>query len=338
MMKTIVLDTNIWLSELALMSPLGCAFSHYVTISGFRIGLPEVIEEEAKYNFRKNLLEYRLNIGKDYKRMLAIFGKMKELIMPSDEDIDEKVKAIFSFHKDRIIRLPFEIDGARSSFDKIIKKEPPNSENNQQFKDGVIWANCLELAKSNDVLLVTKDKAFFKERTYEKGLAENLLREAQSLPYKISIFSELADLLKEIRSDLTLDDEQLIKLIEKETYDNVLKMSERTEFSVEKLSGKKFEVFATTDPKEVSVKFSLKYTLENRAAEKRVSAHAESRGEFLLNIESYSIKNFMNHGEYVFWINENGEIKEISNSYSYANIVMGHKTIEYQVSYKLGEK
>ena len=337
-MKTIILDTNIWLSELALMSPLGCAFSHYVMVGGFKIGLPEVIEEETKYNFRKQLLEYRLNIARDYKRMLTIFGKMKELVMPSEEDIEGKVEALFDFHKDRIIRIPFEIEGARSSFEKIINREPPNSENNQQFKDGVIWANCLELAKSTDVLLVTKDKAFFKERTYEKGLVENLSREAQSVPYKISIFSELADLLKEIRSDFTLDEEQLIKLIEKETYDNVLKISARTEFNVGKLSNRQFEVFATTNPKEVSVKFSLKYDLEGRPTERRVTAYAESRGELMLNIENYSIKNFINHGEYVFWINENGERKETQNSYGYGNIVIGHKTIEHQVSYKLGER
>jgi predicted nucleic acid-binding protein len=55
-MKTIVLDTNIWLSELALMSPIGCAFSHYITVGGYNIGLSEVIEEETKHIFRKNLL------------------------------------------------------------------------------------------------------------------------------------------------------------------------------------------------------------------------------------------------------------------------------------------
>lgn len=320
------------------MSPLGCAFSHYITVSGFKIGLPEVVEEETKSNFCKNLLEYRLNVEKDYNRMLAIFGKMKELVLPSDEDIEGKVEAIFDFHKDRIVKIPFDIKGARSSFDKIIKKEPPNSEKNQQFKDGVIWANCVELAKSNDVILVTKDSGFFKERKYEKGLADNLLREAQKVPYKISIFTELADLLKEIRIDLKLDEHQLTKLIEKETYDNVLKIAERTEFNVGKLSNRKFEVFATTDPKEVSVKFFLKYDLENSATELRVNACAESRGEFLLNIESYNIRNFINQGEYVFWINEDGEPKETKNIYGYANVVLGHKTIEHQVSYKLTEK
>lgn len=336
-MKIIVLDTNIWRSELALMNPLGCAFSHYVTVSGFKIGLPEVIEEETKYNFRKNLLEYRFNIEKNYKRMLAIFGRMKELVMPSNEDIERKVEAIFDFHKDRIVRMPFEIKSARSSFDKIIKKEPPNSENKEQFKDGVIWANCLEFAKSNDVLFVTNDKDFFKDQSYEKGLAENLLQEAQSVPHTIYIFHELADLLKEIKIDLRLDEDQLIKLIEKQIYDNILKICERSEFNVENLSNRKFEVFATTDPKEVSVKFSLRYDLENKAAESRERAYVESRGEFLLGIENYDIKNFVNHGEYVFWINKDGELRETKNIYGYANIVLGHKTIEHKISYKLGE-
>ncbi|MBT9175533.1 MAG: hypothetical protein DDT22_01213 [candidate division WS2 bacterium] len=337
-MKTIVLDTNIWISELALMSPIGCAFNHYVTVSGFKIGLPEVVEEETKYNFRKNLLKYRSDIEKNYRLMLAIFGTMKELVMPSIEDIERKVQSIFDFHKDRIIRVPFEIKGARSSFDKIIKKEPPSSGNRQQFKDGVIWANCLELAKSSEVLLVTNDPDFYKERTLQKGLAENLLLEARNAAYIISPYSQLSDLLKEIRSDLKLDEDQLVKLIEKETFDNVLKISERMEFVVEKLSNRKFEVFATTDPKEVSVKFFLKYDLDNKSTEHRINAYAESRGEFLLNIESYDIKNFRNLGEYVFWINEAGELKETKNIYGYANFVLGHKTIEHQVSYKLGER
>ncbi len=143
----VVLDTNIWLSELALMSPLGCAFSHYIAISDIKIGLPEVIEIEAKNNFKKNLIKYREDIRSNYNRMLAIFGQMKEIVMPEDEAIEKKIEEIFNFHKDRLIRVPFDFEGAKSSFDKIIKNLPPNSDSNQQFKDGVIWANCLKLAE-----------------------------------------------------------------------------------------------------------------------------------------------------------------------------------------------
>ena len=334
-MKTIVLDTNIWLSELALMSPIGCAFSHYITVSGFNIGLPEVIELEAKYNFRKNLYEYSSKIMENYRKMLAIFGEMKEIKIPSDEDIEKKVEEVFDFHKDRIIRVPFDIDSARNSFLKIIKKEPPNSENNQQFKDGVIWANCLELAKSNDILLVTKDKAFFNKRNYDEGLAQNLIQEAQKMSNTITLFHELSDLLEDIKTPLKLKEDQIVKLIEKETYDEILGIAGRQEFDVETLINKTFEVFATTNPKEVSVKFTLKYKLKNKSSENRINPYAESRGEFLLNIESYTFKNFTNLGEHIFWTNENGELIERQNYYADLIAVIGHKTIQHEVSFKL---
>ena len=64
-MKIIVLDTNIWISELALMSPVGCAFSHYINVSGFRIGLPEVIEIETFFFFKRFL-----QIQRKYKERL----------------------------------------------------------------------------------------------------------------------------------------------------------------------------------------------------------------------------------------------------------------------------
>ncbi len=121
-MKIVVLDTNIWLSESALMTPVGCAFSHYIAKDNLKIGLPEVIEKEVKYKFRENIRKYRLNIKKDYDRMLAMFGRMKEIVMPSDEDIEKKVLEIFDFHKDRIIRIAFDLHSAKSSFEKIIKK------------------------------------------------------------------------------------------------------------------------------------------------------------------------------------------------------------------------
>ncbi len=262
-MKTIVLDTNIWLKELALMSPIGCALSHYLNVSGFRLGLPEVIEIEAKQNFKQDLYEYRETIKKNYDRMLAIFGQMEELVLPTDEDIEKKVDKIFDFHSDRIIRITFDEEGARDSLRRIMAKEPPNSEHNQQFKDGVIWANCVTLANENEVVLVTEDKAFYNERKYEKGLAENLSKEAQSSPNPVSICHDLKQLLSEIRVDFGPDIDRLVTIIEEKTYNNVIKLADRKGFEVKALVKTDAEYFATTDPDEVLVKFVLKYDIEN---------------------------------------------------------------------------
>ena len=336
-MKFIVLDTNIWLSELALMTPVGCAFSHYVTVGGYKIGLPEVVEAETKKNFSKKIHEYKENIEADYRRLLAIFGKMKEIVMPSDAEIEAKIEAIFDNHSGRITSVPFDLESARTSFEKILSKEAPNSENNQQFKDGVIWANCLFLARTGDVSFVTQDKAFYEQRKYENGLSANLLHEAQSLGLNISIYSTLADLISDIRCDVSVDENKLVDAVEAETYENTKALSDRLGYYLKNIISKKFEFYATTDPLEVSVVFCLKYDLEDYKVDGRLNSYAESRGEFLLNVSTQSMRNFVNKGEGVTWQDSDGESHTCNNIYMYGNLVLGHKTIEHQVSYKLSD-
>lgn len=335
-MKIVVLDSNIWLSELALMSPLGCAFSHYVVVSDIKIGLPEIIEVETKHNLRKHLINYREDIRKNYSRMLAILGQMKEMIMPEDEAIDKKIEEIFSFHEDRLIRVPFDFEGAKNSFDKIIRNLPPNSDGNQQFKDGVIWENCLKLAVVGDVSLVTKDKAFYKDRQYSQGLAPNLLKEAKEAPHQITIFSELASLVDEVKSDLGLDKQKIIELIEQYTYSKVLDISNRKDFEVIGIASSSFEFYATINPLEVSVKSNINYNLESKQPNKNTNGTIESKAEFILNTNNYQIRNFINHGEFIYWIDENGDIKQNNNICCYVSgLTFGHRTVEHHISYRL---
>jgi len=335
-MKIVVLDSNIWLSELALMSPLGCAFSHYIVVSDIKIGLPEIIELETKFNLRKQLIDYRENIRKNYNRMLAIFGQMKEIVMPEDEVIDKKIEDIFNFHKDRLIWIPFDLEGAKSSFDKVIRKLPPNGEQNQQFKDGVIWANCLKLAEIGDVGLVTEDKGFYKNREYTKGLAPNLLQEARNAPHSIMVFSELALIIDQVKSDLGLDKQKLIEIIEKNTYPKVLEISNRKDFEVIGIASSSFEFYATINPLEVSVKSNINYNLESKQPNKNTNGTVESKAEFILNTNNYQIRNFINHGEFIYWIDENGDTKQNNNIYCYASgLAFGHRTVEHHISYRL---
>ena len=334
-MKIVVLDSNIWLSELALMSPLGCAFSHYIVVSDIKIGLPEIIEIETKYNLRKHLIDYRENIRKDYNRMLAILGQMKEIVMPEDEVIDKKIENIFDFHKDRLIRIPFDVEGAKSSFDKIVKKLPPNKDKDQQFKDGVIWANCLKLAEQGDVSLVTEDKAFYKNRDYSQGLATNLLEEANKAHHSVTIFSELALVIDKVKSNLGLDKQRLIKTIENNTYSQILEFANNKDFEIIGIVSSNFEFYATTNPVEVSVKSNIKYNLENKSSDQRSDGIIESKAEFILNIKNYDIRGFIKDGEYLSWKDENGELKQNKSTYGYLNSILGHRTIEHKISYKI---
>ncbi len=153
------------------------------------------------------------------------------------------------------------------------------------------------MAKSDDVILVTKDKAFFDKREYKNGLAATLLHEAKSQGCNISIYSSLTELIKDIKSDVPVNEEKLLDAIHKETYEKLKSLADRNDFYLKDITSKKFELYATTDPNEVSVVFCLRYDLEDYKPDSRINPYAESRGEFVLNISTYNIKNFFNKGE-----------------------------------------
>ncbi len=334
-MKIIVFDTNIWLSELALMTPLGCALNYYIANNNFQIGLPEIIELETKSNFKNNLVNYKNDIIKNYNRMLAIFGKMKEIQMPSDEEINSKVDNIFMDHNDRIIRVAFDFNSAKSSLDKIINKEPPNSDKDQQFKDGVIWANCLQLLAKGDVYLITKDAGFYEGKKYENGLANNLKLESNNYSNNIFLFQKVSQLLDNIRTKISVDEETLLKSLEAIILEKVINMIEKRDFKFSGKVSQNYRYYATINPKQLAIKFNLLYELINNFPEERTNAFCESSGEVIIDVDTYEISKFTNRGEKISWNNADGEKIENKNVYVTGNIFLGYKTIEYKEFYEL---
>ena len=208
----VILDSNIWISELGLNSSLGAAARYFFRERGATVVLPEVIKLETEKHLRIELTNYVSNLKKNHRQLLSVFGKLKELVVPDSEAINAKIASIFGECQVEVYEIPLSLESARSSFLKTIEKVPP-SDKNQQFKDGVIWAECLRLLDSADVYLVTADKAFYKDRQYHKGLSESLITEAKDSNHTVYIFPALSDLLETIKSEVKLDEKSLAKLI-----------------------------------------------------------------------------------------------------------------------------
>lgn len=173
----IVFDTNIWISELGLNSQIGSAVRFFIKQKKAKIVVPHVVRLETEAHLRNDLKKYVCEMNNNYMRLLAYFGKLKEIILPDDNDIERKVQEIFSSLGVDIIDFPFTLESAENSLLKTIHKLPPSGENNQQFKDGVIWADCMKLLEEDDVYLISGDKGFYDKRDYKNGLAINLKEE-----------------------------------------------------------------------------------------------------------------------------------------------------------------
>ena len=120
-----------------------------------------------------------MRIADGHRQLLPLLGQLQKLPLPSEDDIRNAVKNIIPDIDVPTRHIPLNLEAARSSMVKLMRRVPP-SKRKEQFGDGVIWAHCLELLAEGDVYFVSKDSDFFENGNFAEGLASNLILEMQS--------------------------------------------------------------------------------------------------------------------------------------------------------------
>ena len=176
--------------------------------------IPEIVRLEIEERLTGLLLELRKQAEDSHRQLLKVFHKLQPLALPSEDDIRGVVSRIVANFDVPIREVEFNRDVARSSMIKLIRRIPP-SRTKEEFRDGVIWAHCLELLDEGEVYLVTRDKDFYDQRSYQNGLASELVSEMEkcSRVNRVILMKDLNDLLSEIRVPLELPMAQLFESI-----------------------------------------------------------------------------------------------------------------------------
>lgn len=333
----IVPDSNIWLGELGLTSTLGAATRFYIKHNNARLALPEVVRLEVEHNFRTRLKEFTKTIRDNHRQLLAAFGALKEVVLPTDEAVDKKAQDIFGSVGVEVVSIPFSLDSARDSFLKTIRKVPPSA-TSQQFKDGVLWADCLRLAEGEDVCLVTSDTDFYADRQYYKGLAQNLLEEAKSAKHPIRAFASLADLLKDIKKEVALDVDTLTSSFLDRHKDSIQGTLQRHGFRIGQRLKISRMLYATERPHLLYIKFSIEFACEDTTGQNRAEACLVLNGDGSYNINDKTFPDLMNWGENLSYREQGGEDRIARNVVcAVGSIVIGHKEVVHTVRYQLDE-
>ena len=194
----VVLDSNVWVSQLGLNSRNGVEFLELVRRENAVLAVPEVVRLEVETKFWNESKEKISTIQSSHRYLDTLLGEVGEIALPDSEKIKDIVSSLIDKKEEKVeIRhIPLTLEAAKSSFEKIRRKKPPSSKNKEQFADGVIWANCLELLLESDVWLVSMDQHFFKDGNTNEGLAINLEEEARRRPNKLRLFCGLEKLLQ----------------------------------------------------------------------------------------------------------------------------------------------
>ena len=270
-MKYIILDTNIWIYSTRLLDDsMSAALLFYLNNTGGKLVLPEIIEKEVSANLTKIAKSACNEIDKQYALLQKIFGSIDDYRLPNDGDINQAFKKKLSELKKLIKKVPFTFVHAKGALKRIIEGIPPNKASNQkqqgdqQFKDSCIWEVAIELAEKSEVVFITKDYGFFKNRKPENGLAKPLENEVAKLNHNISVFPDIHSFLTDIKDTIPKLNSAVIRkaLNEQINEDQSLINAVGTE-QTELLSGVSYKAFLTEKNNLVAIHYSLKYFIGN---------------------------------------------------------------------------
>jgi hypothetical protein len=334
----VVFDTNVWLSELGLRSGAGAATRFYLKHSGARVAIPEVVRLEVAENLTSRLMKHIESIRSDYSQLLTAFGTLREVVLPGESDVRKRIPELFASMEVAQIDLPFTLESARSSFLKTIHKLPP-SHQNQQFKDGVLWADCVSLLSTDEVVLVTADKAFYQDQLYSKGLAASLQEEARGCEHTIRVLPALADLLESVRTPITINGDILQSAFIEEHQVSVSSSLERHGFALGQRTNLTFNVFATENPAVLFLDFQMDIQCDDLRAEGRTNAVLHLKGDGSYLPTSGKFRNLRNFGEHLSFRLADGTESEMQNVVCHIDgLVLGHREVSNVVRYALPQE
>ena len=326
----IVFDTNIWINDLGLNSGAGAAVRFYIKKRGATVVVPEVVRLELEKNFTQRLREIKKGIIESHSKLLTVFGKLTEVVLPTDEEINNRASEILNQLDVPIEEIPFSLDAAKSSFFKILDEQPPSIKKNQQFADGVIWANCLDLLNEDDVRFVTEDKSFYEDRDYSKGPALNLQKELENYANKLELLPSLDKLLKDIKEEVNVDDSRLIKGIFEASGEQIYEVLDKAEYSLGNSPSITKNLFMTENASQLHTVFSISYECFDQTDEKRTNAFLKLEGSGLYETDKEEFQNVSITNVLLKYIDTGGQEQTSGSVYASANsITLGYKTIEH---------
>jgi hypothetical protein len=264
-----VIDTSVWRAQPLLNTPLGRTLVYTVRRQGGVIGLPEIVENELKPQIveagRDSIEKVRGPLGVIH----TITGDSNfQIEFPSDDAIGQLVDERLKELTPAIVRGPFSVEHAKAALAMVNAKLPPNDKN-QQFKDSAIWQAILSISQKYETILITNDKAFFRDRDPIKGLAENLVADCNKANINASGFFGIGSYRESIReNEPRFDRGHILDLILPVAKPRLELEAENYLCELGDLTNSSVYAFQTGDPDRLAIDYSLTFALAEYFAEK----------------------------------------------------------------------
>jgi hypothetical protein len=294
-----------------------------------RLALPEVVRLEVILHLAKRMKELAADSRRAHRALLPLAGSLRELILPEDAELDAIAARAFDDIRVPVFEVPFSLESARAAFEKCVRGEAPSGPKDQQFKDGVVWADCLRLAHETPVLFITQDKGFYEGRDYGKGLAGSLKREAGQALHDISISHELSAVLERVRETVPVNyDEIESAVLTAEKRTELSRMVGAVGYTLGDRVDTSHQLFATDNPAEALIEFALTFRGVNPDGREGMLT---LRGEGRYLSDSGAIVDPRPRGDEFIYTDEDGEKKRANHVFGAGAAHLGHRVVQHDV-------
>ena len=248
----LLLDSNIWIKEVGLMSKRASTLRLYMKERRKRLVVPEVVQAEAARHLASRMRSETAAARRAHERLVRMFGTLSEWRIPSDGEVEA--------HAERLARgvdvpadyIELQPDTALRGARRWVAQRPP-AHPKGGFVDCLIWEEVTNLLDSQDLCFVTNDGGFF-DSVDQNSLHRSLEEEAGARAYALRVERDLDPILNEFRSEFTIDTGVLLDFVN--TRGAALKgAAESMGFEAEGPPEVTYKAFATENAQEVEVRF-----------------------------------------------------------------------------------
>ncbi len=258
----VVIDTNIWRSELLLKTPSGMSLVYTLGRQHEFLGLPEIIERELKRHVLQGGLEAVEQANKYSRIISTLTGSPPFPFSTSPSALEKIVAGRLAELAPILKRIPFTSAHAIDALDMVDAKLPPNAKT-QQFKDSATWQAILDLSQDYAVHFITNDREFLLDRGEpSKGLAANLVADYRRRNGSVAVYCDLDSCLEGMTNDEPpLDRSRLIPMIEAIITPRVLDVTTTqvriAGFELKEFLSAEITAFWGTDPNRVPLDYTI---------------------------------------------------------------------------------
>jgi len=191
------------------------------------------------------------------------------------------------------------------------------------------------LLETDDVYLVTADKAFYSGRKYDSGLAKSLEAEILGARHSFRLFSSLQELLTEIKSEIPINEKMLLEAYLQQEQARVSKTLAANGFTLGSTVHVHPELYVTENPAVLYLQFSAEIACEDATSQARTDALLVLRGRGSYCLESNTFGQLQSDGETLSFRTPEGEQVVRNVVVLMGTAVIGHRNVVHTIRHKI---